>query len=216
MTLRRALSDHTDLLYSDAPNQFAIPWWLFLSLRGAIGQIRNVYNVDVIISAEAERRLSIAQVQHRQYQTAEKALPMAQEQVLAELKTAGFVRNLTPEQLRNISHLANLPAGATFSVPGAGKTTEALGYFAIRAKLGDRLLVVAPKNAFTAWEEQMSECFGTTKGTFTRLRGGETSISQLLESDPSLMLRLQWQLHPCRASVQDIVDRARLSKLGSW
>jgi hypothetical protein len=43
------------------------------------------------------------------------------------LRERGFVRDLSSEQARNVSKIASLSAAATFSVPGAGKTTEALG-----------------------------------------------------------------------------------------
>jgi SNF2 family DNA or RNA helicase len=94
---------------------------------------------------------------------------------------------LTDQQLRNVCKLALLPAGATFSVPGAGKTTEALATFAMRAEPGDRLLVIAPKNAFAAWDEQIETCLPSFGHQFVRLRKTDKIPIQLLD-DPRLMI----------------------------
>jgi SNF2 family DNA or RNA helicase len=79
------------------------------------------------------------------------------------------------------------PAGATFSVPGAGKTTEALATFVCRAELGDRLLVVAPKNAFAAWDEQFESCLPSWGEKFVRLRKSDKIPGQL-RTDPRFMI----------------------------
>ena len=81
-----------------------------------------------------------------------------------------------------------MPGAATFSVPGAGKTTEALAFFFLNATDADRLLVVAPKNAFSAWDEQLDACMGDNYGEFVRLRGGEAAIQTALQADPRFML----------------------------
>jgi hypothetical protein len=73
-----------------------------------------------------------------------------------------FTRDLTTEQLRDLGYLLVLPHGANFSVPGAGKTTSLLAIYEALREEGrvDRLLVVAPKNAFLSWEEEIEECYG--------------------------------------------------------
>ena len=79
--------------------------------------------------------------------------------VISHLKEKGFSRKLTAEQTRNVSKLVSLPSGATFSVPGAGKTTEALAFYFYKKTEDTRLFIVAPKNAFAAWEEQLSSLY---------------------------------------------------------
>ena len=81
-----------------------------------------------------------------------------------------------------------MPGAATFSVPGAGKTTEALAYFFINCSPTDRLLVVAPKNAFVAWDEQLDSCIKNNMDRFARLRGGENTIRDILQNNPRFML----------------------------
>ena len=64
------------------------------------------------------------------------------------LLAAGFTRELMTFQTRNVLKMCKAMQGASFSVPGAGKTTEALAfYFALRDE-ADALLVVAPKTLF--------------------------------------------------------------------
>ena len=111
------------------------------------------------------------------------------------------MRSLTAQQIRNVCLLAALPAGATFSVPGAGKTTEALATFAFRAEPGDRLLVIAPKNAFAAWDEQLAECMPELGQTFTRLRKSDKIPAQL-RADPRFMIIGYQQL----ARVREVVS----------
>lgn len=77
-----------------------------------------------------------------------------------DLRAAGFVRELKSFQLENLSTLLRLPHGADFSVPGAGKTTVALASFAVSRYRGgaQRMLVIGPIAAFSAWKDDSHEC----------------------------------------------------------
>lgn len=83
------------------------------------------------------------------------------ETLTAELRASGFTRTLRPFQLKNLHRLVNLPHGADFSVPGAGKTTVALAAYSILRARGivHRLVVVGPIAAFGAWKEELVACF---------------------------------------------------------
>lgn len=59
----------------------------------------------------------------------------------------------------------------------AGKTPEALAFFFLRSGDADKLLVIAPKNAFGAWDEQIEICVPGS-AWFTRLRGGRDRIER--------------------------------------
>src|SRR5207245_1330279 len=100
----------------------------------------------------------------------------------------GFVRTLTAEQLRNVRHLHALKSGASFSVPGAGKTTEALAFFLLNKTVDTRLLVISPKNAFAVWEEQTRECAPSSDIDFVRLTSGELGVTRKLGQEPLAML----------------------------
>ena len=109
------------------------------------------------------------------------------------LRKKGFKRLLTPQQQRNIAKLVSLAAGADFSVPGAGKTTEALAFYYYKRHQATKLLVVAPKNAFAAWEEQLQLCIETPP-SIRRLVGGEEAIRQILDTNPEIVLITYQQL----------------------
>ena len=53
---------------------------------------------------------------------------------------------------------------------------EAIALFTLRAQESDRLLVIAPKNAFSAWDEQLRICVPGAE-EFVRLRGGRERIA---------------------------------------
>ncbi|EAS48522.1 putative helicase [Aurantimonas manganoxydans SI85-9A1] len=155
------------------------------------------------ISPRATTLLQQSRRAAESYWAAAEAPPLGQVELLASLKAAGFGRDLSQQQTPNVARLAALPSAATFSVPGAGKTTEALAFFTLRAVPGDRLLVIAPKNAFAAWDEQIRECLPLTEATFERLRGGRDRIAAALGNDPGLMLMTYQQL----PRVQDLIAK---------
>lgn len=78
-----------------------------------------------------------------------------------KLDSLGFIRKLKKTQISNVAHISNLPGAADFSVPGAGKTSEALALFLLN-KTGPnhKCLIVCPINAFNAWEEEVPNCLG--------------------------------------------------------
>jgi SNF2 family DNA or RNA helicase len=93
---------------------------------------------------------------------------------------------LKPYQAENVTQLLALPNGANFSVPGAGKTTVTFAVQLLLQDKADCMLVVAPRNAFTAWEEVISECLGIgasheKREPFTALTGGEARIRTLID-----------------------------------
>lgn len=93
-----------------------------------------------------------------------------------ELRAAGFVRELKPFQLENLSTILRLPHGADFSVPGAGKTTVALASFAINRHRGvvQRMLVIGPIAAFEAWKDDSRVCLAVPP--IIAVHGGADSI----------------------------------------
>lgn len=119
--------------------------------------------------------------------------PLPSEEVERLLAATGrFHRTLTSTQLRDVGRLLKLVHGANFSVPGAGKTTMLLAcYEALRGREGlDRLLVVAPKNAFLSWEDEVSACFPDPlhRPLVLRLSGGSARAVQVLQEDPEIAL----------------------------
>lgn len=80
-----------------------------------------------------------------------------------ELKTAlsdiGFQRDLFDHQLENLYKLINLPSGAIFSVPGAGKTSVILALIALLEKKLS-IIFVPNTGVMTSWIDDFKSCFG--------------------------------------------------------
>ena len=180
-----------------------VPLRTFLSLRKNIAQFLKNHQAEIEVSLSIEIQEKLKDINLKSYSSALRNVRISDEDVDAHLKKAGFVRSLTSNQKRNVGKLANLPAGASFSVPGAGKTTEALAYFFYNASDDDKLLVVAPKNAFGAWEEQLKDCTNNPDLQFVRLRGGYTAIDRYLRDQPRFML-ITYQQY---ARVTDLINR---------
>lgn len=203
--LRRTLTDRTEDIESYKSNEFNVPWWSFLTVKSDVRDILKHYSVEFGATEEAKEHLGKANKRESLYKEAEKAVPITEEELKDRLAKAGFVRSLTAQQLRNVRKLASLPAGATFSVPGAGKTTEALAYFFSKCSPEDKLLVIAPKNAFGAWDEQMKLCLDNKYGEFVRLRGGQ--IEEQLKANPKFLIITYQQLARVRELVATFVGQ---------
>jgi SNF2 family DNA or RNA helicase len=177
------------------PRTLALPWWGFLLARPALSYVLRKHAVALQLSETSRSLLREARNRELAYHAGlqERAADLAS--LRLELQTMGFARELTREQLRNLSFLMRLHAGATFSVPGAGKTTEALAYFCLRRREDTRLIVVCPKNAFSVWEEQLGICLPKIAGSFRRLEGGEITIEGSLAENPVVSVISYQQLY---------------------
>lgn len=71
----------------------------------------------------------------------------------------GLKRTLTKEQTENVLCLLDMPNGANFSVPGAGKTFTTLAVWLVlraRGTVGSAL-VVCPRSAFGSWKQEAQD-----------------------------------------------------------
>lgn len=205
--VKRACEETSDEVESPTLTTITLPWWAFLGCRKAIEFYCRRYDVALTYAAQAAAEIRRADKHRQAYEKARTTTPLKPAAVVARLRKLEFVRELTPEQIRNVSKIASLPAAATFSVPGAGKTTEALAYFALRGNTNSRLLVIAPKNAFAAWEEQLRECMPNATDEFVRLRGGVHNIENLLRARPRLMLVTYQQLPNATDLIADFLTQ---------
>lgn len=225
--VRRLIFDHMDDAAQEGAFRLSLPWWGFVSLRNQLLEIFKGYGLGIGTGLAIGETASVLLQQSTRaaisYQLAREAKPVTEFDLNRKLTGVGFGRTLSAEQIRNIGKIAGLPAAATFSVPGAGKTTEALAYFFYRAKDDERLLVVAPKNAFAAWDEQIEDCMPLLNAEFIRLRGGREKIQKLLDSDPRFMLITYQQLarvpdllaaHVARYKVHVFLDESHRIKSG--
>jgi len=84
-------------------------------------------------------------------------------------------RRLLPYQVEAVArHLRNVHS-ADFSVPGSGKTTVALAYWALlRRDMPDLgIWIIGPLSCFRPWEDEFAECFGRPPVS-QRIRGTPT------------------------------------------
>ena len=186
------------------------PWRYFLSIKGFIGQYLSAHRdqYKVVFSENAKFMLKAAN--DTSYNAALALSGRTEADIKQMLGSIGFKRNLTDNQAYNLSKISHLPGAATFSVPGAGKTTEALAFFFLNATEADRLLVVAPKNAFSAWDEQLEACMGENYGNFVRLRGGEAAIQTALLTSPRFMLITYDQLHRVKNTIVELLSSGNI------
>lgn len=203
--LKRVVFDTSKDAALEGAAGVSLPWWAFAGARDQFLQVFRANGLKpgagLSISVEAAELLKQSQRVAETYRTAAQTPPLPADALEAALAASGFARGLSDHQLVNVGRMAVLPAAATFSVPGAGKTTEALAFYTFRSKPGDRLLVVAPKNAFAAWDEQIMECLPGFGTEFVRLRGGRDRIRASLAADPQLMLVSYQQL----TRIQDLL-----------
>jgi hypothetical protein len=111
--------------------------------------------------------------------------PLSWHVVEKKLKEEKFKRELKSFQKRNVQKLCAFSAGANFSVPGAGKTSDALAFYAFKKEKNSRLLIVSPINAYLSWEEEIISCLGE-ENELIKLRGSLDEIKKALESENSL------------------------------
>jgi SNF2 family DNA or RNA helicase len=112
---------------------------------------------------------------------------IAPNELVTRLRETRFKkRELTDMQLRDLGRLVVLRHGANFSVPGAGKTAVTLALYELLRIEGrvTRLLVVAPKNAFISWEEEIDAVMDPPPGIVRVIR----SVEEQLDDDPEIIL----------------------------
>lgn len=145
----------------------------------------------------------------------------------------GFKRVLTDKQREGVAKLLALPHGANFSVPGAGKTTMTLALHQVLRQTSGvtQLLVVAPRNAFGPWEEEVRACLDPAPPVI-RLAGGASRIRQILRArtTASAVLLIGYQQawyafedleawaaqHPGLHVVLDESHRVKNPRRGAW
>jgi SNF2 family DNA or RNA helicase len=169
-------------------NEIQIPWHSFIANFETLRHLTNKFNIEVEITEPTLSLIRQAVENKVSINNLESAVGIPSDEVQFSLNKLGFQRDLTPEQERNISILSRLKFGATFSVPGAGKTTEAIAFYLLKRNLDELLLVICPKSAFPAWEEQFYECLKENCPIITRLVGGYSSIASLLEGKSDVYL----------------------------
>ena len=169
-------------------NSIEIPWHSFISNFETLRHLTNRFNIQVEIKDNTLELIKEAIAKKTRLNDLENLVGIDIDIIQKELDKKGMLRQLTKEQRRNVSTLSRLNSGATFSVPGAGKTTEAISFYLLKRNLTNKLLVICPKSAFPAWEEQFKECLAEKTPKIKRLTGGYQSIEKLIYSEEDVFL----------------------------
>jgi len=191
--LRRLFEERSDNALIRA-NTIEVPWWEFVSHRDALRFVLRTEGIALRPSDKARQLLGRARDREALFRsggTSETGRPLEAD-LQSSLAAVGFDRTLMPYQARNVVEIARLLAAATFSVPGAGKTTEALAFFFYSRIADEKLLVVAPNNAFVAWEDELPLCY--PQGQITRLTGGMSTVEAILRENPEFSIISYYQL----------------------
>lgn len=207
--IRLRIASRCPSAIQDTTTSLSIPWWEFSRICFHLRTILELASAgsppEVRVNDDLRRAILRLREDSDILARAVAARPIREQDLRARLAAVGFRRELTPCQIRNVCRLASLPHGATFSVPGAGKTTEALALYAYRTQLRENLLVACPKNAFAAWDEQVAECLPMLSAT--RLSGGAEAVAEALNANPRIALIGYQQLVTAVAPVAQYLSR---------
>ncbi len=207
-----------------------IPWHGFLAMTQMLRHLQQRHGFRSSYTNEARERLQTYVREANDLRSVQNGLELhtlSEHELTEHLVSKGWDterRSLTTEQVRDTRRMLQLPNGANFSVPGSGKTTVALGVHLAEMPTTSRLLVVAPKNAFLAWDEVLDDCLIST-ASFVRLTGGEAAIRRMLTDSPRFAIISYAQLinaedpvteYLHRESVHLILDESHRIKSGHW
>ena len=108
--------------------------------------------------------------------------PASIEEIQSKLDRGGWNsdertgRPLSGFQMRNLISTSRRDNAAIFSVPGAGKTVESLAFSTVVAG-GDALFViVCPRNAYVAWEDELSASLNIPSSEIVRAIGNDDEL----------------------------------------
>jgi len=104
---------------------------------------------------------------------------LSKDELQSKLDAVGWnsdARGLSDFQIRNLIRTSRRDNAAIFSVPGAGKTVEALAYSAVIGGPDVRLVVVCPRNAYIAWESELEASLNIRKDQILRATGTDDEL----------------------------------------
>lgn len=184
-----------------------LEWVTLLSVAEEVAILQHTYGFDITYNDEAWHLLDRFgdEVEVVRSLVVRGGPDVGVGDIDSRLMDCGFSRRrLTNEQRRDTASLIALGNGANFSVPGAGKTTVAVAVHLLTRTPETHLLIVAPKNAFGAWDEAIEDCMHHSvvdDFRVVRLVGGSDSIGEALLSAPRNMIISYEQLSRVRERV---------------
>src|SRR5579859_1323983 len=190
-------------------------WSALLSMAARLSDLRTQYGFAIEYTNGARQQL----IRYRQeYDSLRKSSPLpsvTEDTVQSALNDLGFSRTLKQPQRRDLVRLISNRHGANFSVPGAGKTTVAFAAYLLTSTEDTFLLVVAPKNAFSAWDDVIPETLDkhhpkADMTRFVRLEGGTDAIQTILRATPKRIIISYDQLIRVIEVIADFLRKHRV------
>jgi SNF2 family DNA or RNA helicase len=196
-------------------DEVELPWYSFLGLAKQLRLLKKQYGFSIGYSEQARELVQAYASDERRVDEARQGLAprlITEGQLRDRLLEKGWdfnKRELKDYQVANALDLINLAYGADFSVPGAGKTTVALAVTLSVMPADSTMLVVAPKNAFSAWDQVLRECLSQPCEPFVRLgvTNGSRGVRDELARNPKRALISYGQLARAQAEIADFVSR---------
>lgn len=203
--VRLCLQSISNETYNSSDLRITIPWSGFLASLDSLTYITNKSSVSVVLSKLATSHLDRYKAAVISYEDALRIKPISYS-IASKVEELGFKRLLTEKQVRNLTKITHLPAAASFSVPGAGKTTEALAFYTLKKNTHSKLLIISPKNAFAAWEEQIKECIKFPP-EIIRLDGKASETRKILRLSPKVCIINYHKLASCLHLITDFLNQ---------
>jgi|TARA_B100001964_G_scaffold219569_1_gene261774 superfamily II DNA or RNA helicase len=171
-------------------NSITAEWVAFLSSLSDLRDLKHFYKFKWEYDAAAKQKI-IENNENLKLLRGEGSKIELKESDFDNLKNLGFSKLiLTSEQERDLKFLLSKPHGANFSVQGSGKTAVTIAthlFLRNDPKIkANSLLIVCPKNAFLAWEDEFNACLEEgcilKKEGLTELTGSYESLKTKLNS----------------------------------
>jgi SNF2 family DNA or RNA helicase len=167
-----------------------LDWTAFLSMAARLSDLRKQFGFRIDYSPDARSQLMRFREEYDTLRAPEATPSFSPDTIQEQLGFHGFGIPLKIHQRRDVVHIAAQRNGASFSVPGAGKTTVAFAVYLLTRTPETCLLVVAPKNAFSAWDDVIEETLvhehpAADFSPFIRLEGGAEAIRAALRDEPA-------------------------------
>ena len=179
--------------YVSSATSIKLPWHSFISGFKTFRYINHKYDIQPEIDEATLSLIKESIAKKKSFDNVDELQGVSEENLQSVLDSKGFQRKLKSHQVRNVAQLSRLSSGATFSVPGAGKTTEAISFYWLHRTKENKLLVISPKSAFPAWEEQIVECLGEETLKVDRLTGGKANIKKVLKNNSADVYLISYQ-----------------------
>ena len=164
-------------------------WFALLQILSSLKSFRDVYKFEVTYSEYAKKFIKDAINNSKTASSGVSDIDIG-DNVNEKLKSLGFDKiTLMEYQIRDLKRLSSIPHGANFSVQGSGKTavTVALHLLLREKNEVNSMIVVSPKNAFLAWQEDgfdelLNENSTLREEGLIELKGGFDHIRKTLDS----------------------------------